>query len=64
MGSRLLQAMLTRTDAAGLPTALTTLRSRNVPFYQRHGYAVLHEDTDPASGLAYRFMRRDPPASG
>lgn len=57
-GSALLKVILDRADKDGLPAYLWTAKSRNVPFYQRHGFEVLTEGVEPASGIRFWTMRR------
>jgi GNAT superfamily N-acetyltransferase len=60
IGSALLQAVHALADAEVWPTALLTFRARNVPFYERHGYAVVAGGTEPMSALDYWGFRRAP----
>lgn len=60
IGSRLLEAVNQRADAAGMPVVLLTLQPRNLPVYQRHGYETVCGGTEPTSGLAWWGMRRNP----
>lgn len=57
IGGRLLQPVLAQADAGGLPCYLETMKSRNVPFYRKHGFEVVVE-TDSSGGLHYWTMRR------
>src|SRR5713226_2072618 len=43
IGSLLIQPVLERADAGGLPCYLETMNKRNVPFYQKHGFNVMDE---------------------
>jgi len=43
IGSMLIQPVLERADAGGLPCYLETMNERNVPFYQKHGFNVMDE---------------------
>jgi GNAT superfamily N-acetyltransferase len=61
VGRALLQPMLDKADAAGLPCYLDTAQPLAVPFYQKLGFRVLVETVDPESGLRLRTFRRDPP---
>ena len=46
-GSRVLTRTLALVDAAGLPAYLESTNPRNVPFYERHGFAVTGEEVLP-----------------
>lgn len=52
-GSALLDHFSARAAADGLPATLWTHAPLNVPFYERHGYAVIAEGTEATSGLDY-----------
>jgi ribosomal protein S18 acetylase RimI-like enzyme len=43
LGSALLEATLAKIDARGLPSYLESSSPKNVPLYQRHGFAVTKE---------------------
>lgn len=43
LGGRLLQEVLTRCDRQGLGAYLESSNIKNVPFYEQHGFRVLHE---------------------
>jgi GNAT superfamily N-acetyltransferase len=60
VGGGLIQPILARADAAGLPCYLETMKTRNVPFYQKHGFKVVVEDDTPDGGLHYWTMLRPP----
>lgn len=62
IGSRLLRAVHERADAAGLPTVLLTFQPTNLPFYERHGHAVVCQGRGPASGPEWWGLRREPGA--
>jgi GNAT superfamily N-acetyltransferase len=57
VGRALLQAILDRAKAEGLPCYLETTQPRNVAFYRKHGFEVLVEGVEPSSGLAYWCSR-------
>jgi GNAT superfamily N-acetyltransferase len=60
VGGHLLQPILRRADVAGLPCYLETQTARNVPFYQKHGFAVVVETDAPGGGPHFWTMQRSP----
>jgi GNAT superfamily N-acetyltransferase len=60
IGGQLMQPVLARADAAGLPCYLETMKARNVPFYRKHGFGVVVEADLPGGGLHFWTMRRSP----
>jgi len=60
VGGALLQPVLARADAAGLPCYVETDKPINVPFYRRHGFEVVVEDDLPGGGFHYWTMKRPP----
>jgi ribosomal protein S18 acetylase RimI-like enzyme len=60
VGGELLRSRLARCDAARLPAYLESSKERNVPFYERHGFAVIGELTVPGGGPTLWLMWRDP----
>ena len=60
VGGALLQPVLARADAEAQPCYLETDKARNVPFYRKHGFAVLVEDDLPDGGMHYWTMKRPP----
>ncbi len=60
VGSALLQPVLSRADAEGLPCYLETLNATNIPFYARHGFKIVVEDVEPKSGLRFWTFQREP----
>jgi GNAT superfamily N-acetyltransferase len=58
LGGQLLQPILARADADGLPCYLETESADAVRFYTRHGFAVLAEADVPGIGFHYWAMRR------
>ncbi len=58
IGSALLAPGLEAADAAGLPAALLTNSDRNLSFYRRHGFEVVHEGHTPDDGPKAWMMRR------
>ncbi len=60
LGGALMAPVLARADAEGLPCYLETMKTRNVPFYQKHGFEVVVEDDVPGGGLHFWTMKRSP----
>lgn len=60
IGGWLIQPILARADADGLPCYLETMKARNVPFYQKHGFEVLVEEDLPEGGPRVWTMQRAP----
>jgi GNAT superfamily N-acetyltransferase len=60
IGGRLIQPILGEADRDGLPCYLETAKSRNVPFYEKHGFAVVEETDAPDAGPHMWLMRREP----
>lgn len=60
LGSRLIQPVLARADAAGLPCYLETETESNVHFYERRGFAVVHSGEVPGQGVRLWTMLREP----
>ncbi len=58
LGAALVAPMLAVADRDGLPTALISSNPRNVPFYERHGFAVQAEVTSPDGAATLRPMAR------
>ena len=63
VGGDLLRPMLERLDELGLPAYLETMKTRNLPFYERHGFKVVSE-ADVDGTLHFWCMRRDPRRTG
>jgi ribosomal protein S18 acetylase RimI-like enzyme len=59
-GTRLLRAGLARADADGVAAHLDSSSARNVPFYERLGFAVVAEEPVPGGGPVMRAMVRPP----
>jgi GNAT superfamily N-acetyltransferase len=51
LGSILLDHGLRRADATRQPCYLETFAERNVPFYLRHGFELVVDETEPLSGI-------------
>ncbi|SRR6266542_3406064 len=58
IGSALITPGLEAAAAAGLPAALLTNSDRNLSFYRRHGFEVVHEGRTPEDGPRAWMMRR------
>lgn len=62
-GRALLEPVMSRARAEGLPCYLETAQPKNVGFYQHLGFRVLVEVVEPRSGLRlWTFGATDPPA--
>lgn len=60
LGGALLQPVLDVADAQGKPCYLETAAAANRPFYEKHGFIVVRQEAEPASGLDYWTFRREP----
>ncbi len=60
LGGALIQPVLARADAEGLPCYLESANPRNLPFYKRHGFEVVVEDDLPKGGPRIWTMKREP----
>jgi GNAT superfamily N-acetyltransferase len=60
IGNSLLQPVLARADAEGLPCALGTMKESNVAFYGKRGFEVIGERSCPAGGPRIWTMWREP----
>jgi ribosomal protein S18 acetylase RimI-like enzyme len=58
VGSALIESMLVRADADGMPCYLETAKPRNVTFYRKHGFEVIEEDDIVGGGPHVWMMRR------
>jgi ribosomal protein S18 acetylase RimI-like enzyme len=58
IGSALIAPGLEAAHAAGFPVALLTNSDRNLPFYRRHGFEIVHEGRTPEDGPKAWMMRR------
>jgi len=63
IGGALLEPVLDRADADGVPCYLETQTERNVAFYRGRGFDVALEDREPVGGLPIWFMIRAPRAN-
>ena len=59
-GTALLNDMFARLDPQGIATFLETEKAANVPYYERHGYKVVHEGVLPEDGPGFWCMLRTP----
>ncbi len=60
IGGVLMQPILRRGGAEGLPCYLETENERNLPFYERHGFEVVSDGEVPKRGLRVWAMVRNP----
>jgi GNAT superfamily N-acetyltransferase len=60
LGSRLIQPILDRAAAAGLPCYLETANPRAVPFYEKHGFEVIYQAHLPDGLTPFWGLRRQP----
>ena len=58
IGGALTQPVFARADAEGLPCYLETDKPDNVPFYRKHGFAVVEEEDLPNGGCHFWTMKR------
>jgi ribosomal protein S18 acetylase RimI-like enzyme len=61
LGRALLEPVMNRADAAGLPCYLETAQPDTVAFYEYLGFKKIVEEVEPQSGLTMWTFRRDPP---
>jgi len=60
IGSALMRPVLDHCDAEGWPAYLESSKERNIPFYARHGFAVVEEVPLPHGGPSIWTMWRAP----
>ena len=60
VGGELMQPVLAHCDREGIPAYLETQKARNVPFYRKHGFEVVHETEAPTGGPHWWLMSRAP----
>ena len=58
--SGLMRPVLLRADEGQLPCYADTIQPPLVPFFQRHGFRILVEGTEPQTMIQYWTLRRDP----
>jgi GNAT superfamily N-acetyltransferase len=58
IGTALMRPVLDRCDRDNLPAYLETATARNLPLYQRLGFAIVEELTLPGAGVHGWLMRR------
>lgn len=63
IGSAMLEPVLRRCDAEGLPAYLESSKEQNLSFYRRHGFEV-REELQVDEGPRLWLMWREPPATG
>jgi ribosomal protein S18 acetylase RimI-like enzyme len=63
LGRALIEPMLARADAEGVPCYLETANDTNLGFYTHLGFTIIHDIVEPVSGLRLLTFRRDAPAS-
>ncbi|MCL4177075.1 MAG: GNAT family N-acetyltransferase [Verrucomicrobia bacterium] len=60
LGSILLRSGLDRAQLQGVPCFLETTNPRNVPFYEKHGFRVIHEGHPPSGGpQVWSFLKTE-----
>jgi len=64
VGSTLLQPMVERLDAEGVPAYLESSKERNIPLYERFGFKIAQEYPLPDNGPPLWAMWREPRANG
>ena len=58
LGGAIVQPVVERADSEGLPCYLETSKERNLAFYRKHGFDVVHEGTMPGGGPRFWTMSR------
>ena len=59
-GAALLGDMFARADASGVPICLDTETEANVPYYEQHGFRLVHHGELPLGGPNSWTFRHDP----
>jgi GNAT superfamily N-acetyltransferase len=62
IGTALMQPALAQADSDRLPCFVETAQPRNVPLYERHGFRLVWDHSDVASGLRLMSFVRPPHA--
>lgn len=60
LGTDLLWPTLAAADRAALPVYLETMQPASIPFYERLGFAIVHEGVIPNGGPPFWGLRRPP----
>jgi predicted N-acetyltransferase YhbS len=60
LGGVLMQPILARADAEGVPCLLESMNERNLTFYKRHGFEVTAHGQIPNEGPQIWVMLREP----
>lgn len=60
VGSALLKILTDKADAENMPVYLETHEQKNIAYYERFGFKLIHADTIPAYGLDIWCMLREP----
>ena len=60
LGSAVMQPVLERCDADGLPAYLESTKERNVGFYEQHGFEVVGKEQIASDGPMLWLMWREP----
>ncbi len=63
VGGKLVQPMLAQADATGVPCCLEPVEERNVAFYQRRGFEIIHHEPVSMHGGPVWYMAREPQKS-
>jgi GNAT superfamily N-acetyltransferase len=64
LGRNLLEPTIAEADRAGVTCYLETFSPRNLSFYQRLGFAIAAQFTEPTTGAEYTVMVRPPGKKG
>lgn len=60
VGATLMRPLLTRADSEGMPIYLETHEERNVSYYKKHGFDLIHEVSIPKHNVPLWCMQRKP----
>lgn len=60
VGTALLNFLFQKADPENMPIYLETHEPKNVPYYERFGFKLIHTDTIPEHGLDIWCMLREP----